>query len=175
MFLNARDMELRPISISREFAAGEIDFLDAVLRQISPLKVEAKAELKQVLEEIRLKGHFSVDLEMDCNRCLTPYRWPISVDFDLVYLPESADTQPEEAGLNDEEAELAFYQGSGLELEEVLREQVLLALPMQRVCREDCQGLCPTCGENWNDRECDCLPVIADPRWTALQDLKLKN
>lgn len=174
MFLNVRDMELRPLRISREFQIGEIDFLDAILRQTSPLKVEAKAELKQVLEEIRLTGHFSVDLELDCDRCLVPYRWPIQAEFDLLYAPESADTQPEEAGLKDDEAEVAFYKGAGLELEEVLREQVLLALPMRRVCREDCQGLCPTCGENWNDRECDCEQEIPDPRWTALKDLKLK-
>lgn len=175
MFLNVRDMELRPLRISHEFAIGEIDFLDAVLRQISPLKVEAQAELRQALDEIRVTGHFTVDLELDCDKCLTPYRWPIAADFDLLYMPESEDIQPEEAGLKDDEAVIAFYQGAGLELEELLREQVLLALPMRRVCREDCAGLCPTCGENLNDRECDCPPVIADPRWTALKDLKLKN
>lgn len=175
MYLNVRDMELRPLRISREFAVGEIDFLDAVLRQISPLKVEAQAELRQALDEIRVKGHFSVELELDCDRCLTPYRWPISADFDLLYAPQSEDTQTEEASLKDEEAEIAFYEGAGLELEEVLREQVLLALPMQRICREDCAGLCPTCGENWNDRECDCPPGIVDLRWTALQDLKLNE
>lgn len=175
MYLNVRDMELRPLRISHQFAIGDIDFLDAVLRQTTPLQVEAQAELKQALEEIRLKGHFSVELELDCDRCLTPYRWPIAADFDLLYAPESADALPEEAGLKDDEADIAFYQGAGLELEDVLREQVLLALPMQRVCREDCAGLCPACGENWNDRECDCPPVIADPRWTALQDLKLNK
>jgi len=175
MFLNVRDMELRPLRISREFAIGEIDFFDAVLRQTSPLKVEGQAELRQILEEIRLKGHFSVDLELDCDRCLKHYCWPVSTDFDLLYAPETAEGQPEEAELNDEDAVLAFYTGAGLELEDVLREQVLLALPMQRVCREDCQGLCPTCGANWNDSECDCPDQIVDHRWTALQDLKLKN
>ncbi len=173
MFLNVRDMELRPLRINREFQIGEIDFLDAVVRQITPLKVEAQAELKQVLDEIRIRGHYSVDLELDCDCCLAPFSWPIRAEFDLLYVPEG--TQPEEAGLNDEEAVLSFYQGAGLELEDVLREQVLLALPMRKMCREDCAGLCPTCGENWNDRECDCQPVIKDPRWTALKDLKLNN
>lgn len=175
MYLHVRDMELRPLRISREYAVGEIDFFDAVLRQTSPLKVEGQAELKQVLEEIRVKGHFTVELELDCDRCLVPFKWPISTDFDLLYAPEDKAAPPEEANLNDEEAELGFYQGAGLELVDILREQVLLALPMQRICREDCAGLCPTCGENWNDRECDCQPVIADPRWTALQELKLKK
>ncbi len=175
MYLNVRDMELRPLCISREFAIGEIDFLDAVLRQTSPLKVEAQAELRQILEEIRLTGHFNVELQLDCDRCLASYQWPISETFDLVYAPMPVDAAPEEASLDDVEAIVAFYEGAGLELEEVLREQVLLALPMQRICREDCAGLCPTCGENWNERECDCEQAIVDPRWTALQQLKLKK
>jgi uncharacterized protein len=175
MFLNVRDMELRPLRISRKFEIGEIDFLDTSFRQTTPLEVEATAELKPVLDEIRLKGHLSISMELECDRCLTSYPWPIEADFDLLYAPTGEQELPEDAGLKDEEAEMAFYQGAGLELEDVLREQVLLALPMQRVCREDCAGLCPTCGENWNDRECDCQPVIEDPRWSALQDLKLKN
>lgn len=175
MFLNVRDMELRPLRISREFAIGEIDFFEAVLRQTSPLKVEAVAELRQVLDEIRLSGHYSVDLELHCDRCLEAYSWPISSDFDLLYEPANAEAQPEEAGLKDDEVEIGYYQGSGLELEDVLRERVLLALPMQRVCRKDCPGLCPTCGENWNQRDCECPQEKIDLRWTALQDLKLKN
>ena len=175
MFLNVRDMELRPLRISREFAIGEIDFFEAVLWQTSPLKVEAVAELRQVLDEIRLHGHYTVDLELDCDRCLEAYTWPISSDFDLLYEPVNAEAQPEEAGLKDDEADIAYYQGAGLELEDVLRERVLLALPMQRVCRKDCPGLCPACGENWNLRDCECPQEKIDLRWTALQDLKLKN
>lgn len=175
MFMNVRDMELRPLRISKELAVGEIDFFEPKLRQTSPLKVEGQAELRQVLDEIRLKGHYTVEFEIDCDRCLEPYRFPIAADFDLVYMPVSTDAPAEEAGLNDEETELAFYEGSGLELNDVLREQVLLAVPMQKTCREDCEGLCPACGENWNLRDCACQPVDAVDRWAALRELKLKN
>jgi uncharacterized protein len=175
MFLNVRDMELRPLRIKREFAIGEIDFFTSEFRQASPLVVEATAEFRSALEEIRVTGRFSVELEFDCDRCLAVFRWPIDKKIDLLYAPEDAVTQPEESGLNGEEVELGFYEGAGLELEEILREQVLLALPMQRVCREDCQGLCPTCGENWNERPCGCRIESADPRWSGLEDLKLKK
>lgn len=175
MFLNVRDMELRPLRITRQFAIGEIDFFSDEFRQTSPLSVEATAELRPALEEIRVSGRFQVDLELDCDRCLTVFRWPIDKNFDLLYAPEDSVTQPEETGLKDDEAELGFYEGAGLELEEILREQVLLALPMQHVCREDCKGLCPSCGENWNERSCDCRTELADPRWSALEDLKLKK
>jgi len=175
MFINVRDMEVRPLRISTELAIGEIDFFEPKLRQSSPLKVEGQAELRQVLDEIRLKGSFTVDFEIECDRCLEPYRFPIAAAFDLVYQPVSTGALPEEAGLKDEETELAFYEGSGLELNDVLREQVLLAVPMQKACREDCEGLCPICGENWNLRDCECQPVDAVDRWAALRELKLKN
>ena len=64
----------------------------------------------------------------------------------------------EEVEIDEGEAELGFYQGGGMELEDILREQILLAMPMQRVCREDCKGICPTCGGNRNETPCDCKP-----------------
>ena len=175
MYMNVRDMELRPLRISTELPIGEIDFFDPKLQQSSPLKVEGQAALRQVLDEIRLTGRFTVEFEIECDRCLEPYRLPIAADFDLVYMPETTGALPEEAGLNDEETELAFYKGSGLELNDVLREQILLAVPMRKTCREDCEGLCPTCGENWNLRDCACQPVDAIDRWAGLRDFKLKN
>ena len=69
------------------------------------------------------------------------------------------------------EAEIDFYE-DGLELEDILREQVLLALPMQRVCSETCKGICPSCGKNRNETACDCKPVV-DDRWAALRNLEL--
>jgi uncharacterized protein len=58
-----------------------------------------------------------------------------------------------------------------MELEDILREQVLLALPMQRVCREDCRGICPVCGKDRNEAPCDCREHPADDRWRALGKL----
>ena len=72
------------------------------------------------------------------------------------------------------EAEIGYYQGEGLLLEDALREQVLLALPLKVICREDCKGLCPHCGANLNDGQCSCADDVDDPRWTALKDLRSK-
>jgi uncharacterized protein len=70
-----------------------------------------------------------------------------------------------------EDSTIDFYEGEGLLLEDVLREQVLLALPMQRICRQDCKGICPICGQNRNRGDCGCKPVIVDDRWAALREL----
>ena len=72
------------------------------------------------------------------------------------------------------EAEVGYYQGEGVLLEDVLREQVLLAAPLKAICREDCRGLCPHCGRNLNLEQCTCAEPIEDPRWEALKGLREK-
>jgi uncharacterized protein len=160
------------VRFNREIAPGEIDFFAEGLRQDSALVVTGKAEYSHALGEIRLEGHLRVVIQADCDRCLEACRFPLDLEFRLSYLPAESNVGPEEAGLKDDEAMVAFYEGEGLELNEVFREQVLLGMPMQKLCRPECKGLCPTCGENWNQRECRCQPVAADDRWAALQSWK---
>ena len=64
-----------------------------------------------------------------------------------------------------------FYEGLGLELADLIKEQILLALPMQRICREECKGICPVCGANRNEVPCECHVKPADDRWIALKNL----
>ena len=77
----------------------------------------------------------------------------------------------EEVKIDASDAEIGFYE-DGLQLEEILQEQILLTLPMQRVCSETCKGICPGCGKNRNETACDCKPK-ADDRWEALRKLQL--
>ena len=74
--------------------------------------------------------------------------------------------------LDEGEAEMGFYDGDGLELDDVLREFVLLALPMQKLCTENCKGICPVCGQNRNEIECRCQSTVGDDRWAALKEIR---
>jgi uncharacterized protein len=67
---------------------------------------------------------------------------------------------------------MGFYEGDGLELNDVLREFVLLALPMQKLCTENCKGICPVCGQNRNQSECSCQSNAGDDRWAALKEIR---
>jgi len=79
----------------------------------------------------------------------------------------------EERSIGGAEADIAYYQGEGLLLEDVLREQVLLAVPLKAVCNDACKGLCPRCGKNLNVEACTCQPA-QEPRWEALQGIRDK-
>jgi uncharacterized protein len=73
--------------------------------------------------------------------------------------------------LADEEVEVGFYDGGGVELRDVIREHVLLSLPMRKVCSDVCKGICPECGQNLNQAQCQCEVKAADDRWAALRNL----
>jgi uncharacterized protein len=106
-----------------------------------------------------------------CDRCLGEAILPLETDLDLFYRPMSYIARDEEVEIDEGEAEIGFYEGEGMELEDVLREQILLLLPMQRVCREECKGICPLCGRNRNEAACQCKAVTVDDRWNALRDI----
>jgi uncharacterized protein len=180
MFIEIRELELHPIDFKEEFAAGVID-LGPDMRQRSALHTSGRAQLvteqhgkHESIEDIRLEGEFSTSLEFACARCLEPVVENVSRTFDLLYRPQGADAGKEEISVTAAEAEIGYYQGDGLLLEDALREQVLLAIPLKAVCREDCKGLCPHCGANLNVEQCSCEQRFRDPRWSALEDLRNK-
>jgi uncharacterized protein len=180
MFIGIRELEFRPLDFREEIRPGVIDF-GADIQQKVPLETSGHADLVEerhgkhkIIKDIRLKGDLSTALELPCARCLEPVRQEVSRRFDLLYRPQGSDARAEELSVTDAEAEIGYYIGNGLELEDVLREQVLLAVPLKVLCRQDCEGLCPHCGKNLNESECSCSVKEEDPRWAALKDLKKK-
>lgn len=172
MLFQVRDLEVKPKRFEVELAPGVVDYEDAKLRQAGQLTATGEAKLVAgSLGEIRVAGHVAVEMEADCDRCLEPARHPIDSDFELYYRPLS-DGFGDEKEIDSGEAEMGFYEGEGVELNEVLREFVLLTLPMQRVCSEDCKGICPECGQNRNVKECQCRTAKTDDRWKALKTLQ---
>jgi uncharacterized protein len=178
MFLDIKELELHPIDFKEEFQPDVID-MGGEVHQRSPLKTAGRAELvaehhgkHKIIKDIRLRGQLSAGFEMSCARCLEPVAQDVKRDFELLYRPLGVDAGRDELSVTDAEAEIGYYQGEGLLLEDVLREQVLLALPLKVTCRDDCRGLCPHCGKNLNHQQCSCTAEMEDPRWSALKEIR---
>ncbi len=173
VFISLKELEIKDIEFTVEVPSGGIDYLGPRVRQKGPLKASGKAELSSdLLEEIRVHGHLSVDMEADCDRCLEPAAVAVDGDFDLGYRPARfAAPEGGEIAVDEAESDVAFYEGDGIELNDVLREYVLLSLPMRRLCAEDCKGMCPVCGQNRNLQPCDCHAKPSDDRWAALKQI----
>ncbi len=174
MFFSVKELEIKKVRFEVTFPPGEIEY-DEGLGQASPLEARGTAELlAHTLGEIRIRGDLKVRMRADCDRCLEPAEFPIDTGFDLFYRPAREDLG-EEVEIDQGESEIAFYDGDGIELKDVLREYVLLSMPMQRICREDCHGICPFCGQNRNATRCGCEVKPADDRWSALKKLQTKE
>ncbi len=172
MFLNIQEMEVRRVRFDETFEPGELDFAETGLRQTTPIRAVGSAKvLENSGGEVRVEGSFSGTMESDCDRCLATAVYPLEKSFDLFYRPSTDDVDGDEIKIDEGEAEIGFYEGLGMELADIIKEQILLDLPMQRTCREDCKGICPVCGSNRNEVACNCNEKPADDRWSALKKL----
>ncbi len=177
MLIKPIDLQDEPLHLDQTIPANSLEYTPDV-RQIGPLAVKGEADLiierrghKEVVEDIRLRAIYNGDFELLCARCVEPVSKHLSGDFDLIFRPEAVDGDGKERAISEEETEIGYYEKSGLLLEDVVREQVLLSLPTRTLCEPDCKGLCQHCGQNLNQAKCHCDDAPADPRWNALAGL----
>ena len=119
--------------------------------------------------EVRLRGNINASAEVDCDRCLKTVAVPVETKFDVAYVPTDDYKRSDVAELQEEDLSLSVFDGETIDLDELVREQVLLALPSRALCGEDCKGLCPTCGTDRNANPCQCETKEIDPRWAGLK------
>ena len=178
MEFKVSELEPEPIEFDLELAPGAVDFGDEA-EQAGQLATSGNAEVihehrgpKDVVADIRLRGQFAGKFQVPCARCVEPVEIPLAAEFDLIFRPAGADSEAPERSITAPETEIGYYQQDSLLLEDVLREQVLLSLPVKTLCKPDCKGLCPRCGQNRNLQVCSCEAGPADPRWEALAGLR---
>src|SRR6202035_370320 len=137
MFFEIRDLELHPIEFAEKFDPGVID-LRTDYPQATPIESSGRADLVEehhgkhkIIQDIRIRGRLATSLESNCARCLEPLTQDVKREFDLLYRPQGSDAGRDELSVTDAEAEISYYEGEGLPLDDVVREQVLLAVPLK--------------------------------------------
>ena len=138
---------------------------EELFRALEPLDVTVK--LLRTEEAVYFRGSARGKVGAVCVRCLEEGVERLDLSFSGRYQPRGPEDYDEP-----DEADLFFYEGDELDMGDALRENVLLSLPMNPVCREDCLGLCPDCGINQNVSSCRCREEVVDSRWAALQEIK---
>jgi uncharacterized protein len=172
------ELEREPYDFDVNLKEGTIDFGEEA-EQVGNLATSGRAEVihehrgpKEIVPDIRLRGRYSGRFQVPCARCIEPVEIPLAADFDLIFRPVGVDGGAPERSITASETEIGYYQGDSLLLEDVLREQVLLSLPVRTLCKPDCKGLCPSCGANRNLQPCSCDAGKTDPRWESLTGLR---
>ena len=154
---------------SRIFQPDEVSQEEDAYRIVAPVHLEF--DIHKDKEKFRLVGTARTELELPCSRCLEPFRMPVNSSFDLRFLPATDMSAEAEREVQEDDLETSYYRDDQIDVNELLREQFYLALPMKPLCREDCKGLCAQCGTNLNTGTCACAAEWEDPRLAPLKGL----
>jgi uncharacterized protein len=138
-------------------------------------KVQVQGRLDKIAEQIYFQGRIRGVVAAPCSRCLETVHTDFVADTRVVFLPSTSHAIPgEESRLSSaDELDVYMHDGVVLDLRPLVREQVVLAFPVQPLCREDCAGLCQICGGNRNVELCTCQAQSEDPRFAILKQLRL--
>lgn len=164
--LNSFERERR---IDETIPAGEIDLDQPNARIVD--EVSLNGGLTKSAASTSLKGKLAGTMEIDCDRCLEPLRRPFEIELDLEFVPEKSFGADANLELKSGDLNIDAIPDESIDTVEIAREQILLDMPQQFFCGEDCQGLCQKCGANLNEGDCGCSDTEIDPRWAALKHL----
>ena len=170
MRIELENLEGRKGDFAHVYQPDELNPVDERVRLTAPAVVTGKVRLSG--NEVFVSGHLDTRAQIECDRCLQPVEAPVSADFALEYITGSEYESSEVAELTDAEMSVSVFNGEALDIDEIVKEQILLAVPTRMLCREDCKGICPECGIDRNTGECSCVADNIDPRWAALKNLK---
>lgn len=170
--LGRRPGALQRLSRSVEAPAAPVFGIEGVIGVPEGAPVELELRLESVMEGVLVTGTARAVAEGECVRCLEPLHQEVAAEFQEMFSYPDADDRGRTAAPGDdaEDEDMIFLEDGMFDLEPVLRDAVVLALPMQPVCREDCAGLCPDCGIRLDDEPGHHHDAV-DIRWAALQGL----
>ena len=164
--LNSFERERR---IDEIIPAEEIDLDLSNARVVSDISL--KGDLVKASASTELRGRLAGTLEIDCDRCLEPQQRPIDIELDLEFVPETQFGADPNLEIREADMKVDAIAENSINTGEIAREQILLDVPQQFFCKEDCEGLCQKCGTNLNESDCGCSDTEVDPRWAALKNL----
>ncbi len=145
-----------------------------LIKDCYPVKapIEGEIFLQRWGPMVKVRGNVHTTLVLTCDRCAEEFTLDINEKIDVELHPlASLKVEQEEVRLSKEDLDVSFFDGETIEVDEVVREQILLALPMRKLCRPDCRGLCPMCGQNLNQGDCHCKPLVKDSPFAILKKL----
>jgi len=145
---------------------------ERTFRFISPIAVHL--DLSKLGKTIMVKSRVQAKVEWPCARCLQIFPLDLTSEYSTILKPKPGFSLQGEVELTREEVETEFYEGEEIDLNSLVQDQVLLALPQKALCREECRGLCPRCGKNLNREVCQCAVGLVDPRLEILRKVKFK-
>jgi DUF177 domain-containing protein len=157
-------------SFAHTYQPEELNLVDERVRVTEPISVNG--QVRKSGSEVDVSGRVETRVNVECDRCLKTLEMPVSADFQLQYITGQDYESSHAAELTADEMALAVFDGEVIDVDEIVREQILLSVPDRALCDENCRGICSMCGTNLNAGSCECKSSEVDPRWAALKNFK---
>ena len=149
--------------------------MPGLLSEMEECRIQGTAKgevfLHRVDGDVHLKGKVAALIVLKCDRCLEEYNQEINTSFFYILVPGQSIEGKKEIALGKEDMEVSLYDGAEIQIGKIFREQILLQIPLRHVCREDCKGICPTCGADLNKEECRCRAETLNNPFSVLKKL----
>lgn len=169
MLVELASLERQGGKFAHNYEPGELDLNEERISLAVPPRVAGR--IRRSDGKVTVAGEINAELKLECDRCLKSLQIPVSSGFEVEYVTPEVYQAGQSAELLDEDLSLSVFDGEVVDIDELVREQVLLALPAQVLCREECKGLCPVCGGDRNLKDCTCQEAEIDPRWAGLKEI----
>ncbi len=147
---------------SFEYKGESVEFAEDVL---------VKGGAVRVKDGFMVWGDIITTLRLHCSRCLSSFDFPLELEFEIEYRRGVEEAHSKERSLKEDDFRISYFSGENIDIEDDVKQFIILSIPMKPLCKEDCKGLCPICGKNLNEGECKCSREAEDPRWNALKEL----
>jgi uncharacterized protein len=169
MRIELANLEQGRNTFSHDYAPGELLLEDQRAKLLGAPRVSGEILVNG--KRVLIKGRVSGALELECDRCLKPIEHLVDSVFKVEYVtPEVYETQ-HAVELSEADLDLSVFDGETINVDDLVTEELMLTVPDHILCREDCAGICSTCGADKNTVACNCESKTTDPRWDELKKL----
>lgn len=169
MLVDLASLERQGGKFAHNYEPGELDLNEE--RTSLAVAPQVAGRIQRTDSKVTVTGEITAELHVECDRCLKALIIPVANVFKVEYVTPDVYQASQNAELLDEDLSLSVFDGEVVDIDELAREQILLSLPAQVLCQEDCKGLCPVCGGDRNSTDCTCQQVEIDPRWAGLKEI----
>jgi uncharacterized protein len=154
---------------AHQYGLGELALEDDRLRILNPPAVSGEIRLQG--RRAKVTGKLVAQLQVECDRCLRPVELLVDSRFKLEYLSAEDYQTQQDVELTEEDLDLMVFDGEIIDIDQLVTQELLLAVPAHVLCKDNCKGICPVCGADRNQAECGCESREVDPRWAGLKEL----
>ncbi len=165
-------MRINIFDIPEEGLEREFDLPVTINNHTKPDTATVRIKLLRFGKKILVNGAVKIEVSLTCSRCLNNFSCPVDLEFRDELTPADETGNGSEQELSDGELDISFYKGEEIDVAGIVKEQVLLEIPMKPLCEYECQGMCSGCGADLNVQSCNCKDDHIDPRLAPLAKYK---